>query len=93
MGYYGISESGVKKVLRKPKRIEEGIAPNTIAVMQPTTTKRPQEIWVMYQLFQRKGSKSYSKRIISIWRYPGVSPIGKAIFIPEDTLRELEALK
>lgn len=29
------------------------------------------------------------KRIITAWRYPGVSPIGKPIPIPEDILLEL----
>lgn len=32
------------------------------------------------------------KRIISAWRYPGVSPIGKPIPIPDDILQELEHL-
>ena len=31
-------------------------------------------------------------RIISAWRYPGVSPTGKAIPIPEDIWKELENL-
>src|SRR3989344_1233977 len=35
MRYYRISESLVKRVVRFPKRIEEGIAPGTTAVMVP----------------------------------------------------------
>ena len=67
-----------------PKRVEEGIAENTIGVMQPSTNiKKPTEVWVMYQ---KRGIK---KIIISAWRYPGISPIGKKITIPQDILEEL----
>ncbi len=50
MRQYRLSESRVKRVLRFPKRIEEGIALNTIAGMQPAGSKKhPYEIWVMWQ--------------------------------------------
>lgn len=96
MRFYQLSESRVKKVIRHPKRVEKGIAPNTIACMQPgTSKKRPEEIWVMYQTRNQK-LKSKSQKfgdskiiIISAWRYPGVSPAGKAIHIPEDVLEDL----
>jgi len=45
--------------------------------------KKPTEVWTMYQ---QKGAK---KVIISAWRYPGVSPVGKTIPIPADILEEL----
>ncbi len=113
MVYYGISESLIKRVARFPKRKEEGIAPGTMAVMQPTSNKKnPQEIWVMYQQINQKPKikiqngksifKNYQKletnyqqpkyRIISAWRYPGVSPINKPIPIPDEILQELENL-
>lgn len=84
--HYGISESLIKRITRFPKRKEEGIAPKTIAVMQPTSSKK-QEIWVMYQKIN-----DTKKRIISAWRYPGVSPIGKKIPIPDEILQELEGM-
>ena len=88
MMYYGISESLIKRITRFPKRKEEGIAPKTTAVMQPTSNKKkPQEIWVMY--LQLNDTK---KRIISAWRYPGISPIGKKIPIPDEILQELEGM-
>lgn len=65
MMQYGISESRIKRIIRYPSRIEEGIVSETVAVMQPAGTKRYQEIWVMYAL---KGKKL---RIITTWRYPG----------------------
>lgn len=44
----------MKRVLRNPKRSEKGIAPKTIAVMQPAgTPKRPSEIWVMYAISKK----------------------------------------
>lgn len=63
--------------------MEEGIAPNTIAVMQPGGYKRPYEIWAMYQ---KVGSKL---RVITAWRYPGKSPLRKQIPIPASILFEL----
>ena len=57
MQQYGLSEQKVKSVMRNPRRREEGIVPNTVAVMQPPSVKRDalgketwaQEIWVMFQ--------------------------------------------
>lgn len=84
MKFYGLSEKKLKKLLSNPKRIEEGIAPKTIAIMQSSGTKKhPTEIWLMYQ----KAGKRI--KIITAWRYPTVSPAGKEIPIPEDILREL----
>jgi len=86
MLYYGLSEGRLRRILRNPKRKEEGIALNTIALMQRTETKKPSEIWLMYQ---QEGKK---KKMISAWRYPGISPKGKEIPIPEDILKELRFL-
>jgi len=72
MRFYKLSESRVKRVLHSPKRIEEGIAPKTVAMMQPASVKTTagkadwkQEIWVMIQ--DKKGER----KVISAWRYPG----------------------
>lgn len=73
----------MRRIVRSPKRVEEGVAPNTIAVMQPGGYKRPYEIWAMYQ---KVGSKL---RVITTWRYPGVSPVRKQIPIPANILLEL----
>ncbi|MDX9914159.1 MAG: hypothetical protein RBS77_06285 [Candidatus Moranbacteria bacterium] len=113
MMQYGLSAQRVKRVMRSYERIEEGIAKNTVAVMQPNATKRDsegakkwsQEIWVMYQ--KRKASIKNDKlnpsiaidrlknelagknqcKIISVWRYPGVSPKNNPI--PDDILDEV----
>jgi hypothetical protein len=94
MRQYQLSERKVLRVLRNPERKEEGIAPRTIAVMQPAGTKKhPTEIWVMYQIVKSKIKNQKQKtKIISAWRYPGRSPIRKPPPIPEDTLKELENL-
>jgi len=92
MREYRFSEKRVLRILRKPDRREEGIAPGTIAAMQITGTKKhPTEAWVMYQIkkFKRQNSKV---KIISAWRYPGRTPSGKRPIIPEDTLEELEKI-
>jgi hypothetical protein len=50
MKFYVLSETRLKRVLRSPDRIEEGIAPRTIAAMQRSgSSKKPSEIWLMYQ--------------------------------------------
>ncbi len=111
MLFYGLTADRVKRIIRNPKRVENGVAENTIAVMAPgSNKKKPSEAWVMYSLFskastlsERSESKGKSfgelrtigrtanrKIIISAWRYPGVSPIGKTIPIPADILEELK---
>jgi len=86
MFYYKLSRSRVLRVFNNPKRVEEGVAPNTVAVMQPTTTKHTSEIWLMYQ-------KNDSQiKIITAWRYPAKSPVGKEIPIPEEIKRELRLM-
>jgi len=98
MRYYGLGEGRLKRILKTPQRKEEGIAPETIAVMQSAGTKKPTEIWLMYQLALRSASRQgglvgKKKKMISAWRYPGVSPKGKEIPIPEDILEELKREK
>lgn|GEM_PF-516998 len=39
MRFYKLSEQRVRSVLHSPKRVEEGVAPKTIAMMQPTSLK------------------------------------------------------
>ena len=98
MKQYGLSEQKVKGIIRNPRRTQKGIAPQTAAVMQPISPKMvagkevwKQEIWTM---FVKKKSVlagplgCESIRIISAWRYPGMSPKGNPI--PEEIWRELE---
>lgn len=81
---YGLSPTAVKNVVRRPERIEKGIAPNTTAVMRRKDSKKTKrEIWVMHQKF---GTKI---KIISAWIYLGVSPEGREIFVPEDVWEEI----
>ncbi len=124
MQQYGLSDQKVRSVIRNPRRREEGIVKDTVAVMQPVSVKRgadgkdtwKQEIWVMFVLknqesriknqeqkkkkagsdqseshdsqFSILNSAGRQVRIISAWRYPGISP--KRNPIPEDILLELE---
>jgi hypothetical protein len=95
MLYYGISESLIKRIVRFPSRKETGIAPGTVAVMSPTSNKKkPQEVWVMYLEAKKEKKEKFmspKRKIISAWRYPGVSPVGKKIPIPDEILQELES--
>ena len=88
MKQYGLSENRVKRVINNPKRIEEGVAPKTIAVMQPNSSKHSYEFWAMYQIL-----KSGKIRIITAWKYPGKSPTRGPVPIPADILEELSSIK
>jgi hypothetical protein len=98
MRQYRFSEKRVLRILRKPDRVEEGIALGTTAAMQITGTKKhPTEAWMMYEILKKPPKESKHPtgqakgiRIISTWRYPGRTPTGKLPEIPEDTLRELD---
>lgn len=108
MAFYRLSEQRVMRVIHSPKRIEEGVAPKTVAMMQPVSVRtrtetvlseapqrnaernrrmplrfksavplegnnmKPkeswsQEIWVMVQDLGKQ------RKIISAWRYPGMT--------------------
>ncbi len=97
MQYYRLSESLVKRIIRMPIRVENGVAENTVACMIPRKSathsrgeskksKKPEELWAMYQLQGKR------KHIITAWRYPGVSPVRDQIPIPQDILEELKNL-
>lgn len=86
MKFYSLSEAMVRNVLLRPKRKEAGIVEGTKAQMrQAGSKKRPQEIWIMYQLL-----KNGALRMISAWRYPGVSKPKDPVPVPPDILEELE---
>lgn len=99
MKYYGLSQQRITRVIKSPARIEEGIVENTIAVMQPTSLNTKDgkrrwtsEIWAMYQIRGRSDllNKQKQFKIISVWRYPGVSP--KRDPIPLEILEEIKNL-
>ena len=50
--------------------------------------KAPGEIWIMYK-DAKKQNEGQIRKIISAWRYPGISKPGEEIPIPEDIRREL----
>ncbi len=86
---YQLSKSRILRIIKKPYRIEEGVAPKTIALMVPAKIKKinnrkiwKQEIWTMIQK-SKDGLK-----IISAWRYPGISPQENPI--PQEIIWELQ---
>jgi len=100
MRQYGLSQQKILGILRKPERREKAIVAGLVAAMKTnkiffaekkTTLKKawqqpkkaPGEIWVMY-----KDNKD-GRKIISAWRFPGVSKPGEEIPIPEDIKRDL----
>lgn len=104
MKFYGLSAQRVLSVIKNPERREVGIVKNTIAVMRPAgTDKNRYEIWVMIQRGARNVKHETNDKIISdtkykipntrykiisAWKYPGVSPKNKPI--PEEILRDIE---
>jgi hypothetical protein len=98
MAFYNLSKSRVKRVLRHPQRVENGIVEGTLASMQKAGSKKhPYEIWVMYQIksqndkakFQNQNPKIKPIIIISAWKYPGITKPNEPIPIPEDILEEI----
>lgn len=85
MRQYRLSEARVQRIIHSPKRIEKGIAPKTIAMMQRAGSKKhPCELWVMIQNLKIK------RRVISAWRYPGITRPGDAL--PPEILAEMRSL-
>jgi hypothetical protein len=93
MRQYRLSESRVRRVIHSPLRIEEGIAEDTIAMMQPASVKRSekgkpvewtQEIWVMISETPKE------RRVVSTWRYPAMTKPGQEL--PPEVIRELRQL-
>ncbi len=87
MKFYGLSSQRVIRVLRNPDRCQEAVAPGCVACMQTIGNKSKTEIWMMYLV-----SNNNKKKIITAWRYPGVSQIQDKIPIPEDILNEINDL-
>ncbi len=100
MKYYGLSQQRIKRVIKSPNRVEEGIVEKTIASMQSAGSKNhPYEIWVMYQISKSKAGSEKPKfnflennklKVISAWRYPGKSPKNNPV--PEEILNEIKSL-
>jgi len=89
MGYYRISPSLVKRIVRFPERIEESIVDDLVAVMKKSSSKK-EEIWVMYELYSGEKVEKPKIKIITTWRYPGKSSARDPI--PEDILQEIKAI-
>lgn len=103
MRQYGLSAGKILQVLRKPERKEKGVAPGCTALMQTrkiftsakalaarkTQAPPPGEIWLMYKDTPSTGSGQAMRKIISAWRYPGISKPGESVPIPEDIKQEL----
>lgn len=94
MRQYGLSKTKLLNLLYRPERKERGIVGGTMAAMKTNKIfsrgkfavqrkKNPGEIWLMYQ-----DVKNFRK-IISAWRYPGVSMPGEEIPVPEDIRKAL----
>ena len=96
MRFYGLSPARVLRVVNAPARMEEGVAPGTVAGMQRAgTARKPWEIWAMWRTEPKKAGTpaGFPERrvIITAWRYPGTSPVRGAVPIPAAVLAELDA--
>jgi hypothetical protein len=67
MAYYRLSEQRVRRVLNAPKRIEEGVAPKTIAAMAPTALRAPRNAVVLSGTPQRIAEPSRKTPLFSKW--------------------------
>ena len=87
MRYYRLTEARIKRIIRYPARVEEGIFEHAVAAMQTAEGKNYSEIWTLYVV---AGGKKKQIKIISAWRYPGKSPARNPI--PPDILREIRSI-
>lgn len=101
MRQYGLSRTKLINIVYKPERKEQGIVLGTTAVMKTNKSyqnsrakilpvkffqkreKVPGEVWLMYRDVKAE------RRIISCWRYPGVTKPGDQIPIPKEIRQEL----
>ena len=92
--YYRLSESRIKRIIRYPVRVEEGILEGAVAAMSPAGGKKYSEIWTMYLITANRKMQSANRKkqikIITAWRYPGKSPERDPI--PAEILREIKSL-
>ena len=61
MRHYRLTESRIKRVIRHPSRIEEGILEGAIACMSPQQGKNYTEIWAMYKIEKSEVKDQESK--------------------------------
>lgn len=88
MRYYRLTEARIKRIIRHPARVEEGVLDKAVAAMQPASGKNYSEIWTMYVLEKARGKGVI--RIITAWRYPGKSSARDPI--PAEVLREIKQI-
>ncbi len=99
MNFYRLSAQRVRRVLASPKRIESGIAPETIAMMQPVSVKwkmikgesgsksgKRKERWAQEIWVMLEETKE-ERKVISAWRYPGMTKVGEPL--PDAILDEI----
>ena len=98
MKFYGLTPQRVLRIIKNPERREVAIVEKCVACMQSIGTKKKTEVWVMYQIRKQEAGggmleknllSKNQKKIISVWRYPGVSPKNKMPIIPEDVLNQI----
>ena len=78
-----LSKSRVLRTIHSPSRVEKGIAEGTVAIMRKEKAiKKEYEVWVMVT------DSGSTRRIISAWRYPGVTRPGDPL--PQSILAEIE---
>lgn len=106
MKQYGLSKIKILNLLHKPERTEDGIVVGTVAMMRTNSAKNfnnkklslgfkkwakpqkaPGEIWLMYKDIKDQ------RKIISCWRYPGITKPGEQVLIPADIKLYLQTSK
>ncbi|OGZ84719.1 MAG: hypothetical protein A2599_03700 [Candidatus Staskawiczbacteria bacterium RIFOXYD1_FULL_39_28] len=85
---------GLIAVMRTNKKFVNKTKPLIKGVWQKPAPA-PGEIWIMYKDIKRQGEhpstdSGQARKIISAWRYPGVTKPGEETPIPEDIRQELE---
>jgi hypothetical protein len=78
------------KVFKKTLPLLKGKTQPALAKTSAWQRKAPGEIWIMYKDVKNSPNEiGQVKKIISAWRYPGISKPGEEIPIPQDIKNEI----
>ncbi len=96
MRHYRLSPARVRHVLHAPRRVEEGVAPRTVAAMQPASLKTfagrsgarvvpgKKDSWKQEIWVMVEDMPDGGRKVISAWRYPGVSKPRATAFLRKE---------
>jgi hypothetical protein len=88
-GTTAVMKTNQAKILFKTKQVTLKDAWKNSSAVQK---KAPGEIWIMYKDVKRQ-AEGQIRKVISAWRYPGVTKPGEQVPVPEEIRQYIENSK